>query len=287
MIRALLALLLSCALAACSAEDGRNDWPTPSPALWEVTAPNGQRGWLFGTIHALPRGANWRTPALDAALADAGLLVVETAELNDDRRAAAEFDRRAHSTGLPPLLQRVSPRARPALAAALDRADMEERDLATIESWAAALTLLNAGRAGDTGHGVDRALLRTRLPVVGLESHAQLFGIFDALAPEDQRHLLELAAEMRDPADERAMTEAWLTGDLRALEQSLQRDILSDPELREALLVRRNAAWLPRVAQLVEQGRRPVVAVGAAHLIGDVGIPAQLAAKGYKVRRIQ
>jgi uncharacterized protein YbaP (TraB family) len=58
-------------------------------------------------------------------------------------------------------------------------------------------------------------------------------------------------------------------------------------ELRRALLVDRNRAWLPRIAGILKQGHHPVVAVGAAHMLGDVGLPALLARQGYTVRRIQ
>lgn len=287
MIRTLLALLLLCATTACGQRNAAHDAPPPSPALWEVTAPNGQRGWLFGTIHALPKDLQWRTRTLDGVLEQAGLLVVEVANLHDEGAGMAAFEQRAHSAGLPPVLQRVSPTARPALADAMERSGLDQDDLATTESWAAALTILNAGRAEVNGNGVDRALLRERLPVAGLESHAQLFGLFDALAADDQRVLLELAAEMRDPAEETLLVEQWRTGNVPAMERELGRGLLADPELREALLERRNAAWLPQVERFVRQGRRPLVAVGAAHLVGKSGLATQLQAGGFTVRRIQ
>ena len=284
-MRRLLALAGALALAGCGAP--ARDWPAPSPALWEVTGDNGEHGWLFGTIHALPDGVEWRTRALDKALGDAGQLVVEVAAL-DDRAAGAEaFAAVSTSPGLPPLLQRVPAADRPALAEALDRAGLDEGDLARTESWAAALLIANGARTSETGNGVDRALLAQGLPVVALESYAVQFALFDRLAARDQAVLLTEAAREAGSGSEERLAEAWLTGELGVLERETQRGILADPELRQTLLTARNGAWAERVAGLLAEGRRPFVAVGAGHMLGTEGLPALLVARGYSVRRIQ
>jgi uncharacterized protein YbaP (TraB family) len=285
VIRRLLALAGALALAACGAP--ARDWPAPSPALWELTGPDGARGWLFGTIHALPDGVEWRTPALDGALGEAGVLVVEVAALADRTAATEAFEAVATSPGLPPLLQRVPAADRPVLARALDRAGLDEGDLARTESWAAALLIANGARQGEAGNGVDRGLLARGLPVVALESHAVQFALFDALAEKDQRVLLTESARDAGSTTEERLAEAWLTGDLAVLGRETQAGMLADPELRQALLTARNAAWAERVAALLAQRRRPFVAVGAAHMLGAEGLPALLAARGYTVRRIQ
>jgi uncharacterized protein YbaP (TraB family) len=280
-----LALAAALALAGCGPPAA--DWPPPSPALWEVSDAGGARGWLFGTIHALPDGAEWQTPAIETALGEAGVLVVEIAELGNAQAAADAFERLAHSPGLPPLTQRVAPAERAPLAAALERADLDEADFAATESWAAALQIAGAARDGEAANGADRALLARGLPAVGLESHAEQFEVFDRLAAEDQAVLLADAARGQRRATERRLAEAWLTGDLATIEAESARGFLADPELREALLTGRNRAWAARIAGLLAAGRRPFVAVGAAHMLGDEGLPALLAARGYTVRRLQ
>jgi len=285
VIGRLLALAGALALASCGAPE--REWPAPSPALWEVTGADGARGWLFGTIHALPDGTEWDTPALDAAMSGAGVLVVEIAALGDARAATSAFDRLAHSPGLPPLTQRVRPADRAALDAALERAGRDEADFASTESWAAALEIANATRSGEAGNGADRVLLARGLPVIGLESHAGQFAVFDRLAPDDQAVLLAETARAVGSNDERRLAEAWLAGDLAPIEAESARGILADPELREALLTARNRAWAGRIDRLLASGRRPFVAVGTAHMLGEDGLPALLAARGYTVRRIQ
>jgi uncharacterized protein YbaP (TraB family) len=285
MMRSLLGAAALLALAACKAPAAEG--PAPSPPLWEVSGPDGVRGWLFGTIHALPDDAQWQTPALDAALAQAGVLVAEVADLADREAGSRAFQAVSHTAGLPPLLQRVGPQARPALADALKRADIDEGNFADVETWAAALILANATSQDDSGNGVDRALLERGMPVIGLEGFAEQFAIFDHLAEADQAELLYQSALNSTPAEERKVVQDWLEGDLAALEVKTRTGLLADPELREALLLARNRAWTARIERLLRERRKPFVAVGAGHMLGAEGLPAMLAARGFTVKRLQ
>lgn len=286
MIRKLLALAALLGAAACGVEAAR-EWPAPSPAVWEVTDPQGEKGWLFGTIHALPDGASWRTPLLDSVLEQTGVLVVEVSNLGDAELASQAFTAFAAGRGLPPLLERVPEEDRPALTAALERADLEAGDLAATDSWAAALLIANGSRTGQAGNGVDRALLSRGFEVIALESYPAQFAIFDRLESEDQNVLLIDTAERTGTGAEQELVEAWIKGDIATIERETQGGFLADPELREALLVKRNRAWTERIAPLLSEGRRPLVAVGTAHLVGPDGIAALLEERGYTVRRIQ
>ena len=282
MIRLVLALAGALLLAACG--EPEREWPEPKPALWEMVSPEGRRGWLFGTIHSLPLEVRWRTPALEGALANSGVLVVEVVDVGDTAKAESVFERFARNESLAPLSQRVAPEDRADLAAFLDRAGSGERDFATTDTWAAALMLANRARQLEAGQNVDRALVDVRSEVVGLESHAVQYALFDALPPEEQADLLMALA--RDTGGEAERIEAWLTGDLAALERASD-PLLGDPGLRTALQTGRNARWAPRIAEMVEAGRRPFVAVGTAHLFGEQSLPSLLEACGYTVRRIQ
>jgi uncharacterized protein YbaP (TraB family) len=93
----LLALTVAVALAACGAP-GR-EWPAPAPALWVVTGKNGEHGWLFGTIHALPDGVEWRTARFERAFAQADVVLVEIGNLADAGEAQRTFA--AYSRGAP------------------------------------------------------------------------------------------------------------------------------------------------------------------------------------------
>lgn len=288
MIRLLLAIAGALALTGCGVPE--RDWPAPSPALWEVTGADGTRGWLFGTIHALPEGAEWRTSIVDAALGNAGVLVVEAADMADNEARPTAWQMLAVTPGQPPLTQRVPHEQADAVKTALDKAGLDEADFADLETWAAALTLANALRE-ENGEGVDLALMRGYRGHVtrSLEGVTPQLAIFDRLQPEDQSDLLAAVAERAtsDPAAEERIARLWWTGDIDGIEAETHRGILTDPGLREALLVARNRDWAEQIEPLLRSGEKPFVAVGAGHLVGADGLPALLAARGYTVRRIQ
>jgi uncharacterized protein len=288
MIRAFAAGLLLL-LAACKAEAPA---PPAKPALWEVTGPNGEQAWLFGTIHALPEAVHWHGPKLDAALAKSDRLVVEVTGLDDPARIGKIFAALATTPKqiYPPLSNRVDPRYRGQLEVLLRKADMEDR-FAKVETWAAALTLAKAASPEqDAALGVDRALLAQwgKRPVVELEgAEAQLL-IFDSLPEADQLDLLE-ATIAEASAGERStdLAKAWANGDMAAIGAETTRGLLADPELRAALLVGRNTAWTDKIVALLKSKASPFIAVGAAHLAGTDGLPVLLAARGFTVTRVQ
>ena len=84
-----------------------------------------------------------------------------------------------------------------------------------------------------------------------------------------------------------ALQQAWLRGDVAALEALDHDGLLADPELRDALLIQRNADWVRQLSAMLKQGEKPLVAVGALHLVGKDGLVARLQAQGFKVTRLQ
>lgn len=284
LLAGLLALL---ALAGCARPD------EVRPALWLVEGPKGEQAWLFGTIHALPEPVTWRSVKVDAALKAADRLVLEVADIADADKTARAFAALAESPGLPPLRQRVTPDLRDELDEDLKAGGIAPGQLDRYETWAAALMLqqaLSGARLTDSGNGIDRALAQAwDGPVEEFEGAAAQLAIFDRLPEAQQRALL--GAVVRE-GDERAVNlrqleQAWARGDIDRIARVTDADFAAEPGLREALLTGRNRAWLIRLETLLGSGARPFVAVGAAHLAGQDGLPAQLAARGYRVTRLQ
>lgn len=280
-----LALAAAWALASCQ--------PAPMkvhPALWEVSGPDGQNGWLFGTVHALPRPADWRSAAIDRALSGSDRLVLEIHDVTDPDAVARIFQRLATSPGQPPIASRVPPALRPRLDALMRRDSIDPAQFATMETWAAAITLARASAPQDKGsYGLDAAVIAAApgKPVAELEGATRQLEIFDRLPERDQRDMLALTVQSGEDQASESPVQAWARGDMAAIERATHADILADPELRAALLVDRNRDWTRQIAVMLRSGAHPFVAVGAAHVAGSDGLPAMLAAQGFTVRRVQ
>jgi len=266
------------------------------PALWEVADPD-TKIYLFGTIHMLPKGYEWKTRAIDRAIASSETLVIETIiDTKNPQALAAELVRLGYSPGLLPLASRIHPLKRPLLQAAIARSGIPPKIFDQMETWAAAFTLLGVqlrevGLQGEDG--VEQTLKTTFAsagkPVGQLETNAEQLGFFDTLPQDAQRALLEGAIE--DPktigGDFAGMLQSWASGDVDAIGQTFNSGLAASPALREALIRRRNANWSNWIARRLAAPGTILIAVGAGHLAGPDSVQEMLERHGYKVKRLQ
>lgn len=290
------ALLLAGALTLASCNPGNkpedDSGTIPSPILYEIADANGQpQGWLFGTIHALPDGVDWRTAEIARVVEKAQLLVVEVGDLADTRSISSTFSILATTPGQPDIRTRVSVEHRSHLEEMMEKGHFSSRDFANVETWAAALMLARVSNTGSPRNGVDKALLQ-EFPnhrVRELEGTLAQLRIFDELSAEDQGDLLTgIIDEYRALGDNpERLRDAWLSGNEDELVAATQSGIMADPELYDALLAGRNRAWMAEIDSLLTDGPKPLIAVGAAHLVGPDGLATLLEQRGYTLTRLQ
>ena len=266
------------------------------PALWKI-ADKDTTIYLFGTIHLLPKGTEWRTAKFNAAAASSSELVVETViDEANPQSAVMAMMKLAVSPNLPPILDRVAPDKRAALAAVIARSGMPAGILDKLETWAAGMILLGVTFKDlglDPNSGVETALkseFKTATkPIDQLETNSEQFGFFDTLPEAAQRKFLESVLD--DPAKGRAqfteMLGVWTRGDVKAMGESFNRELKDSPELRENLLRKRNANWNYWLQRRMQQPGTIFVAVGAGHLSGSDSVISMLEKSGYKVKRVQ
>jgi hypothetical protein len=245
--------------------------------------------WLLGTIHALPPGATWETPAVTRAIEGASSLVTEIPRA-EPGAVAAQFEKLAHREGLPPIDARVPARFHPALARAAKVAGNSTATLDALETWAAAVTLASGAAqasGASAGDGVEAVLARrfAGRPQRGFETAGSQLALFDQLSEPDQRRLL--TQTITEPAGYQIALAAWSAGDLAAMARSNDRLFAGAPALEAALLTGRNARWSRWIALRMRQPGTVLVAVGAGHLAGPQSVVAMLRRAGLSVRRVQ
>jgi uncharacterized protein YbaP (TraB family) len=285
-----LAALASLSVAACATPQPAAD--EARPALWKLSDAD-TNIYLFGTIHLLPKGLKWRTPAIERAMAESEALYLETELGNDPMAAAQTMMKLGISPGLPPIAERVPAEKQDAFRKMIASAGVPEAALDRMETWAAALTLMAVSfrqMGFSAEEGVERSLSAGySKPVKGLETVEQQFGFFDQLSEEAQRALL--TGLIDDPGEAKkqfeAMLSAWRSGDTKAIARTFDSEKALSPELRNVLMARRNAAWADWLAKRLDEPGTVMVAVGAGHLAGKGSVQELLKAKGLKATRVQ
>ena len=293
-VRHSLAALGLAAMAAGAAAPA--DAKTARPAMWKVYDRDTEI-YLFGTVHLLPPGTQWRTAAFDKAAKQAGTLVVETIiDEKNPQAFAMELARLSVRPGLPPVLDRVRPERRAALQSVITRSGIPVAALNNMETWAAAFALLQLqfkelGVSGNDGVelALRNAFAAAGKPVQQLETNSQQLGFFDALPELAQRELLEGAVEEPAKAKQQfdAMLAAWMSGDVDAIGRTFNSELQSSPDLKQALLLRRNANWSHWLESRLAYPGKVLVAVGAGHLAGSDSVVEMLKKRGLKVKRVQ
>lgn len=297
----LFAPLFALLAAACApAVEAQSPAETPvsgeaAPALWRL-ADDDTTIYLFGTIHILPDGYRWRNAAIDRALGDADLLVLETVFENGESESAQLMMQLGVTPGLPPLSARVVPEQWPELAAMIARGPFPKEFLDQLESWAAALMLvgvtlndLDLAEADGVEDQLEAMFRESGRPVAGLETPAEQIGFFDGLPEEAQRAFLATVIDspgnVREEFD--AMIGSWSRGDEAGIAAAFDDELEVTPALRDALLTGRNRRWAAWIARRMDEPGTVFLAVGAGHLAGGESVQHFLAERGLEAVRVQ
>lgn len=285
------ALLAMFAFAGCAAAK-----EAPAPALF-VARDADSTLYLYGTIHLRKAGAAWGDADVERALSEADEIWTE---LEISPQADARTQQLALHMGMAPadrpLSSWLSADERQRLEATAQRLGVPMQSLEPLRPWLAGLTLslVPMVRAGyEPSAGVDRAIDAYGdahgKSMRAFETPEQQISFFADMSEDMQRQmLLEAIDEAEGGAAELdAMSASWERGDLTALERELNDELRDEyPEVYRALIVDRNNAWVETLMHELEGSGVDFVAVGAAHLVGEEGLVAQLRARGVQVERV-
>jgi uncharacterized protein len=266
-----------------------------APALWLVQGQAG-KAYLFGTVHLLRDNVEWRSPELDAAIAQSKDLYLEVADPASLNSMAAPLLKLGFDSDHL-LSSKISKADLALLDAELHRDGLgSEARYEHMQPWLVALILqlrpaTHSGYAA--GNGVDlqvrKEFVDAGKPINGLESVATQLHIFSDMSQADQVAMLdqELQAQPQTAVSQLdSIVQAWQSGDQDQIAKILQFDKSSNSPMYQRMLVNRNESWANELSVRLRQPGTSFVSVGAAHMLGPKGLPALLSAMGFTVTRV-
>jgi uncharacterized protein YbaP (TraB family) len=297
---ALRRALAACALLALACATVPPPVETGQLFLWEVARADGTGGLahVMGSVHLSDDEIAF-DPAVERALASADALVLEVApdELEPERMAeltarAGYFEDGRTLEGV------VRPETWRLLLEWLESERLAPEAFLRMKPWLACITLQLVGleREGfDPDLGIDMALARSAeaagKAIVGLETADAQIAALDSLPLATQEIMLRgvIEDEGNAGAGLLLLIDAWRKGDAARIEAEVFGGMGRDPALApffEAIYFERNRRMASGIARIVDGGGLSFVAIGAAHVVGERGVPALLSAQGYAVRRL-
>lgn len=278
----------------------------PNPAIWLVEDGD-TRIFLFGTVHLFPSSVEWRSPALDRIIASADELVMETPDASAEDMSGGERMLAPMRLGKSvPIMGRVSPEARLALAAAIEASGVPAEFYDELATWGVAflLTGTQIAQAHQSADGqalpmsgaetvLAQAFRKRRRPILGVETVEDQLRVFSTMPFSAQRAFLESTVTgttfgSAPPPTPEQMANAlnqrdWTSGDVEAIAAEMQ---TMPPIMYDRLLTVRNRAWTGWLTERLQRPGTVLFAVGAGHLAGPDSVQAMLAARGVTARRV-
>lgn len=280
---ALAALLIVCGCAP-SAE--------AKPPVWIVRDADSEMV-LFGSVHVLPPGLDWRPLALTRALAKADdlwfELPVDAATELEAAQLAARDGLLAPGQSLSALL---TPQGAERLEAAVRRFSLAPALVDRMEPWLAEVAISGAvyrAAGAVAGAGVEKQVAAEAPPGArrrAFETASEQIAFFDgAPLAEQVASLEETLAQLETDEDAfKDLVDSWMAADLARIEQEALAPLkAAAPALYERVVVERNRRWAVELDERLKGEGETVVVVGVGHLIGEEGLPARLRALGYSV----
>jgi uncharacterized protein YbaP (TraB family) len=267
------------------------------PAMW-LAEDDDSKVYLFGSIHVLPEGVRWYTPAIAKAFENAEELVIESKadDASDDKEISDYIETKALLPEGQTLDELLSPADYARLQELVSVLELDEYQIARMQPWLLRIVLTNEifERSGmQRTLGVDnlfeQTALRKEMKVSALETPREAMMTLAEYPLEVQvRQLSEslnkTAGNSKDD-DFSGLLVSWAMGDIDRNARLIAAGM--SPLTYRNVVVDRNRKWLPRLEGYLSKPQQTMVVVGNAHLVGKGNLIDMLKHRGHTVSRIQ
>jgi len=275
----------------------------PVPLLWKVSDDD-NAVYLLGSFHLLKPGDYPLSHDANEAFADAEAVVFEMPpeEMNSPQlalqmmQAAVRTDGSLLDSELPPATAARLQAWLATNAQMLQASGLTAERLQMFEPWFVGLmiSMTEMTRQGlDPKLGLDQHFIDAAgaagKRTGGFETGAQQIAFLDGMDKVEQVQFLDEALAQAEGDELQKLHAYWRAGDADAIWSQMGADMRDRyPKLYRHINVERNAAWLPKIEQMLATPGTDdtLVVVGALHLLGEDGLVKKLRAKGYAVERV-
>ncbi len=275
--------------------DARASKGSGAPAMWRL-ADEDTTIHLFGTVHLLRPGLEWRTKAIDQAIEEAGTIVFETDMMSPKapQAIAKEFVQRGMFSDGRTLKGVLNNKEEAVVSAAFKSVGASLQRMNRFEPWMASvnLGLLKMMSDGhDPNAGVE-SVIATEAKTVGisivyLETLSQQTDAFALLPEKEQINMLYGTALLLDESPQLfdILVDEWADGDVEGIAKLVANPngFGSTEATYQSFLVNRNSAWVPQIEALLDEPGSVFIAIGAGHLAGKDSVITMLRDRGHKV----
>ncbi|WP_449396095.1 TraB/GumN family protein [Devosia riboflavina] len=268
---------------------------TAAPAIWKVSDGDSSV-WLFGSIHMLPDGMEWRTEIFDNLLDEADRIYFETdlGMAAQTRILALTMERGFARDGVL-LNHRIDAKLMSKVRAAAETYAVPVPTLLAMQPWMAASTISVAAltAAGyDPTKGVETTLVG-EIPVERqgfLETAEQQLEAIAGGSEADQIQMLVATLAETDGLAEMVdtMVAGWLEGTPDVVADIFLADLGAYGDaFVDRLITQRNKNWVEQIVTMLETDEEALLVVGAGHLVGPDSVVTLLEQQGFSSERVQ
>lgn len=278
------------ALAKKSKGDG-------DPQIWKMSDEDTDV-YLFGTVHLLPEGVNWKSNELTAILNNMDTLYIE-ADIESpgaqQAMAASVMQHGMFTDGK--TLSGVLGDNAAVVEKAAGEFGIPFAQIQTLKPWMVGLQMtqmkmMQDGFSPDMGVEANfTGVAKNRgVPIKFLETAADQISAISGGSMEEQVEGLVFQAQHMDKTEEvlDLLVNEWADGDVKGLEIiAANPEAMGSEGMYDRLLVVRNQNWIPKIEAILAEPGTKLVAVGAGHLAGEHSVVKLLEANGLKVELVQ
>jgi uncharacterized protein YbaP (TraB family) len=263
--------------------------------LWKAVGKD-STVYLLGSVHLLKSNAYPLSQAIEEAFRESTKLVLE---VKMDSLNSPDSQQMVLAKALLPegktLNQILSPATYQAVREKVEVLGLDIEALKRMKPWFLSLSLvaMKMQQLGyDAQYGVDRHFFdratKAKMEVLGLETAEFQISLLDSLPAKTQEEsLLQTLKELDQfEAEFDQIVQAWATGHEKQLDRLLLESFEEYPDVYAKLIRDRNRNWLPKIEGHFVNGKKTLVVVGAAHLVGRDGLIELLKQKGYALEQL-